>query len=145
MIRAKAKHFTPGMPVIWMDPDDGHSSGQYTVIEVYPESCLIHSVHGSEAEVPYHELKIDASRLTEMIPAGSRSIMSLLVKLKIETRNAFRHKARGVVYQPVRAVETGELWSFQVFKDKHKAMAMFPGQLIEKYSGCGIQDPSFVD
>lgn len=47
----------PGYIVYWLDPDDDLSSGLYTVLAVYEESCLICNKY-SEAEVPFTELYI---------------------------------------------------------------------------------------
>lgn len=46
--------------VFWSDPDDGQSSGVYTIVnQINDENVLIKSEH-SEAEVPMHELmKLD--------------------------------------------------------------------------------------
>ncbi len=51
-----------GDKVYWNDPDNGFSSGEYTVVKSpesqYPDDIfLIHNEHGSEAEVPRFEIK----------------------------------------------------------------------------------------
>ena len=62
-ITIRIDRFKEGDKVYWTDPDttefaEGASSGVYSIIKLYDEFCLLSNDVGSEAEVPYHEIKL---------------------------------------------------------------------------------------
>ena len=62
-ITIRVNRFKEKDKVYWTDPDttefaEGASSGVYSIIKLYDEFCLLSNAVGSEAEVPYHEIKL---------------------------------------------------------------------------------------
>ncbi len=60
-ITIRVVRYKVGDKVYWIDPE-GVSSGIYEIAEVYSDFCVIYNAY-SEAQVPYHEIKIHSDNL----------------------------------------------------------------------------------
>lgn len=56
MDKKEADQLHPGDEVYWNDPDDGVSSGHYTVLGRHGDILYLKNLDGSEVEVFAHEL-----------------------------------------------------------------------------------------